>query len=207
MNTRLIVLAIASLALLPASLPAQKDKEPDRGAKETDRKTADELLHTELRAFKDSLVKAVKEGDLPGQLEHVTPNVVVTWQNGQVVKGKDELKKFYEENAAKSQVFQGYVKEPEPTDLTVLYGGDAGISYGTSVGKYKVMGMSFELKNHWTATLTKEDGKWRIASYHVSNNVLDNPLLTTLYWALGGALVIGLLLGFLIGRMTGRRAA
>ena len=72
----------------------------------------------------------------------------------------------------------------------------AGISYGTSVGKYHVLGKQFELKNHWSATLVKENGRWVIASYHVSGNILDNPLLDVakgyLYWVGGIALVVGL---------------
>ena len=109
-------------------------------------------------------------------------------------------------------MFQGYKEGelPNPTDLTILYGDDTGISYGTSVGKYNVLGQNIELKNHWTATLVKEDGAWKVASYHVSGNILDNPLLNMakgyLYWAGGVALVVGLLLGFLIGRMSAKKA-
>jgi ketosteroid isomerase-like protein len=201
MNPRWIVPAIASLCLFPASLLAQGEKPPDK-------KAADDKLHDELREFRKSLIAAVNKGDVAAQLEHVTPDVVVTWQNGEVVKGRDNLRKFYEDNVQKSQIFKGYVKEPEPAELTVLYGGDAGISYGTSVGKYSILGMTFELKNHWSATLTKEDGKWRIANYHVSANVLDNPVLNaaknSLYWVGGIAVVVGLLVGFLLGRLSKR---
>jgi uncharacterized protein (TIGR02246 family) len=196
MNTRWIVPAIALLCL-PANLLGQADK-----------KAADEKLHDELRAFRKSLIEAVNKGDLDAQLDHVTPDVVVTWQNGEVVKGRDNLRKFYEANVKQSQIFKGYVKEPEPADLTVLYGGDAGISYGTSVGRYSIVGMNFDLTNHWSATLTKDDGKWRIANYHVSANVLDNPVLNAaknaLYWVGGLAIVGGLLIGFFLGRVSAR---
>jgi ketosteroid isomerase-like protein len=205
MTTRWIVLALASLCLWPAALSAQGEKPDDKkGDKTTEKKKEDDPIHEELRAFKKSLIEAVKKGDIDAQLEHVTPDAVVTWQNGEVVTGRDNLRKFYEEHVKKSEIFKGYVKEPEPTALTVLYGSDTGISYGTSVGKYKIMGMTFELTNHWTATLVKHDGKWRIASYHVSNNVLANPLLTALYWAAGIGAVVVLLLGFIVGRISKR---
>jgi hypothetical protein len=68
--------------------------------------------------------------------------------------------------------------------------------------------MEFDLKNRWTATLVKEDGRWLIAGYHVSANVLDNPVLdaakTAMYWTGGITLVIGFVLG-IIGSMVVRK--
>ena len=59
----------------------------------------------------------------------------------------------------------------------------------------------FELENRWTATLVKEDGAWKIAAYHVSGNIADNPLLSiakqSVYWVGGLCLAIGVVVGSL----------
>jgi ketosteroid isomerase-like protein len=184
--------------LEPATLSAQ-EKSP--------KGKAEDPIHDELRAFRASLLDAIDKGDLERQLEHVHKDVVVTWQNGEVVRGHEALREFYKKTISQDKVFRGYKKPPTPAELTILHG-DTGISFGDEVGQYKVKGMDFDLENHWTVTLVKDDGKWKIASYHVSANVLDNPVLNTaknwLYWIGGIAFAIGLLVGIVIGRQRKR---
>lgn len=206
MRTRIIaVMSIVCLCLAssPPVLGQKEDKKSTGDKKEADK------IHDDLRALKTGLTEAVLKKDVEKQLSFASKDIVITWQNGQVVRGRDEIKKFLEKGA-ESKMFQGYTKPPEPTDVTILYGDDTGISYGTSVAKYTVLGQNIELTNYWSAALVKEEGSWKIASYHVSGNILDNPLLNAakqyLYWVGGGALVVGLLLGFLVGRMSGKKA-
>jgi ketosteroid isomerase-like protein len=168
-----------------------------------------EAVHNELRALAKGLVDAVVKGDVEKQLSYATKDVVVTWQNGEVVRGHQGVRDFMKKNqGTASKVFKGYKVTPTPADLTILYGDDTGISYGTSVALYNVLGKEIELENHWSATLVKEEGRWLIASYHVSANILDNPLLSgakSLAYSLGGvAFVVGLALGWLVFR---KRAA
>ncbi len=158
--------------------------------------------HEELRAFRKEIVAAIVAGDIEAQLKLASPDVVVTWQNHVVCRGHDELRKFMKE--AGTDAFKGYKVEPEADVLTVLHGGDTGISTGRSVGLYDVLGKEFEFENRWTATLVKEDGRWLVAGYHVSLNALDNPILSgatrTLSWGAGGSAIVGLLVGWLIGK-------
>jgi ketosteroid isomerase-like protein len=199
MNTARVTAGIAWLCIAAVVAPAQGQ---ERSGKEKE----EHPVHNELRALRDRLTEAVRKGDIDKQLECVSKDVVVTWQNGEVVRGQQALKDFYAKNmGGASKVFRGYSQPPAPTDLTILYGPDTGISYGTSVAKYNILGKEFELTNHWTATVVKENGKWVVASYHVSGNILDNPLLNTaksaLYWTGGIAVVLGLLIGVFVGRL------
>jgi ketosteroid isomerase-like protein len=170
-------------------------------------KPVEDPVHNELRALRKGLTDAVVKWDIDRQMSYVHKDVVVTWQNGEVVRGHDGLKEFLQRNAA-GRVFQGYVQPPEPAELTIMHGPNTGINYGTSVARYNVLGKEFDLTNHWTVTLVKEDGKWLIANYHVSANVLDNPLLNlakqSLYWSDGVAVVVGLLVGLVVGWMVRR---
>jgi hypothetical protein len=132
----------------------------------------------------------------------VHPNVVVTWQNSEVCRGADGLREFF--NRMGKETFRGYKVPPTPDALTQLYGGDTGVVFGHVVGQYTLLGKELEFDSRWTATLVKENGRWLLASYHVSLNALDNPLINSakksLLWVAVGAGVIGLILGWLIGR-------
>ncbi|MGE5192470.1 MAG: YybH family protein [Deltaproteobacteria bacterium] len=198
---RRAVFLLAGLCLAAAPAAAQ-----DAGGAAADDEDA---VHDELRAMAKGLIDAVVAGDVEKQLSYATEDVVVTWQNGDVVRGHQGLKDFMSRNQGiGARVFRGYAKRPEPAAKTILYGDDTGISYGTSVAKYNVLGKEFELENHWSATLVKQDDGWKIASYHVSGNILDNPLMgavKSLGYLIGGvAFVVGLALGWLVFR---KRAA
>lgn len=164
----------------------------------------EEPAHADLRTLRAEIITAIKGGDIDTVLTHVHPDVVVTWQNSQVCRGRQGLKDFFDRMGKQS--FKGYKVPPTPDELTILHGGDAGISFGETIGEYKLLGRDYEIKSRWTATLVKQDGKWLLAAYHISMNALDNPLLNTarraLYYAGGAALAIGLL----IGRILAKRA-
>ncbi len=166
----------------------------------------EEAIHNELRAIREGLVDAVLKGDVERQLSYVHDNVVVTWQNGEVARGHQGLRDFLDRTG--SEVFQGYTVLPAADELTILYGDNTGIVFGSSVPHYKLLGREFDLNNRWTATLVKENGRWLIASYHVSGNILDNPLLTVakrgMYWVGGIALVVGLVVGMFGGKIVRR---
>lgn len=171
-----------------------------------------EALHDELREMKKALVDAVLKQDFDAQLEYASPEIVVTWQNGEVVRGADALRAFLDKNQAQSQkIFQGYKEPPEPAELTILYGDDTGISYGKSVGRYHVLGQELELTNQWTATLVRRDGRWVVAAYHVSNDILNNPLIDaakrSLYVVGGLALAVGAAAGWFGRGLAGRKPA
>jgi ketosteroid isomerase-like protein len=174
-----------------------------------DEATGDEAAHAELRAMREALTAAVEQGDVEAQLKYVHPNVVATWQNSRVVRGVDGLRAFLDEiNAGNAKVFQGYSVPPEADELTILYGGDTGIVFGRSVPRYHYLGMDFELENRWTATLVKDEGGWKIAAYHVSGNLVDNPLLSaatksTTYIG-GGCLIAGIVAGWLLSKLSRR---
>ena len=161
--------------------------------------------HAELRTLRTEIIDSVTKGDIDTLLTHVDPNVVVTWQNSEVCRGRQGLKDFFERMGKKS--FKGYKVPPTPDELTILHGGDTGISFGETVANYNLLGKDYEIKSRWTATLVKQDGKWLLGAYHISMNALDNPLLNaakrSLYITGGCALVIGLV----IGRMFMKRTA
>lgn len=163
---------------------------------------AEDPAHAELRTLRTQIIDAIVKGDIETVVQNVHPDVVVTWQNSEVCRGRQGLKDFFEKTGRES--FKGYKVPPTPDELTILHGGDTGISFGETVAGYKLLGKDYEIKSRWTATVVKVDGQWQLAAYHISMNVLDNPLLNTaksaLYTAAGAALVFGTVIGVFLGR-------
>lgn len=163
---------------------------------------AEDPAHNELRALRTEVIEAITKEDFDNVIRHVHTNAVITWQNNDVCRGHQGLREFF--NRMGKDTFKGYKIPPTPEELTILHGGTTGVSYGQTVAQYKLLGKDVELKSRWTATVVKENGRWLLASYHVSMNVLDNPLLNAaksgLFLAAGAALASGLIVGILLGK-------
>jgi ketosteroid isomerase-like protein len=166
---------------------------------------AEDPAHEELRVLRGEIIAAINKGDIDTVITHVHPNVVVTWQNSEVCRGRQGLKDFFERMGKKS--FKGYKVPPTPDELTIFHGPNSGVSFGETVGAYDLFGKNYEIKSRWTATLVKENGKWLLAAYHISMNTLDNPLLTAAKNALYVAGGVALIIGIVIGRIAAKRKA
>jgi uncharacterized protein (TIGR02246 family) len=173
---------------------------------------ADAALHDEIRALRDRMVQALNARDIDGLLQGVTENVVFTGINASVVHGRTGIKDYFDRMmVGPDRIVENIQVELEADGLTVLYGGDTGVAYGHSRDHYELTsGLTFDVETPWTATLAKQDGQWRLSSFHASTSIFDNPMLSaatrTLYWSVGIAAAVALLVGFLVGRTAGRRA-
>ena len=195
---RIATLSLLSLLSL-SSLPLLGQAPPPAPA-------SDEATHNELRALRDGLLDAMRKGDIERELTFFHPNAVVTWHNAEVSRGRDGIRKYLTRMLqGPNKAVDSFNADVNVDELTILYGGDTGIAFGSAVEHFKLAsGRSFDLPARWSATLVKEDGHWLIASLHASDNLFDNPLLNgakrTIGWAAGIALAIGLALGFVLGR-------
>jgi ketosteroid isomerase-like protein len=166
----------------------------------------DEPTHNELRALRDGLLAAMSQGDVERELTYLHPNVVVTWHNAEVSRGRDGVRAYLDRMLkGPNKVVASYGADVKVDELTILYGGDTGISFGSAVEHFKMTnGRTFDLPARWSATLVKDGDKWLIASLHASDNLFDNPLLNltrrAAYLAAGAGVLVGLILGIVIGR-------
>ena len=80
MKKLIAVLMYLSLAALPMSSQAPPLK--------------DEAVHNELRALRDGLIDAMNKGDIDRELAYMHPNVVVTWHNAEVSRGRDGVRAY-----------------------------------------------------------------------------------------------------------------
>src|SRR4051794_19107745 len=57
---------------------------------------ADDPVHQQLRAVKDKMVEAFNKRDVEGLLQYLHPDVVVTWQNGEVSRKHEGVRQYYQ---------------------------------------------------------------------------------------------------------------
>lgn len=162
--------------------------------------------HNELRALRDGLLDAMNKGDVERELTYLHPDVVITWHDATVSRGRDGVREYLNRMlTGPDKVVESYGADIEVDELTILYGGDTGVSYGSAVEHFKLTnGKTFNLPARWSATLVRDGDRWLIANLHASDDLFDNPLLAmarrAAYWAGGIALLVGLAAGFFFGR-------
>lgn len=191
-----LTLPVLALALLGSTCAAEPEKPP----------AAIEQTHNELRQLKTEVEAAMNKGDIEGVLKYAHKDVVLTSLNAGGGKGHAAVREYHD----KLMKLPGRTVESvnvtfTPDELSLLYGGDTAISWGSSLGKYKLLGgTEYEVNARWTSTLVRDNDRWLIASFHISANLFDNPVLSAatkaLYWAVGIAALIALIAGFFLGR-------
>jgi ketosteroid isomerase-like protein len=167
-----------------------------------------EAIHNELRALRQQLVEAYNANDVDRLLSFCDKNVVVTWQNGEVSVGPEAIRDYYRKMMEGPQrVVAKLTANPEPDDLSILYGDATATSRGKMNDHYDLTnGMSLDMNSRWSATAVKVGDRWLIASLHASVNAFDNDILRfavrrTMLLAGGLALVVGLAIGVLATRL------
>lgn len=206
----------ASLAAQEPEAPATAAAEPEAPDAEADVEATHEALRELRREVEASFNAAGRSGrleDFQGVLDRVHDDAVLAAMNGDLVVGKEQIIEYFNTKMTGAEGTIESIRHTfEPAGLTILYGGDTGVAYGTSRGTYELVGgLDFEVDTHWTSTLVLEDGRWLIASFQFGPSIFDNPILDRavrgMSWGIGLAAAAGLLVGLLIGRRAVKRAA
>lgn len=170
----------------------------------------DAATHNALRQLKATMEKALNERDLNAIVANVDPNVVFTTMNGDVCRGPQQIRAYFDKMLnAPGHIVKDVKVAFEVDQLTTLYGGDTGVAYGSSNDHYVLTdGKTFDIHGRWTCTMVKNGDRWVIAAFHYSANVFDNPILDRykrVIWQVGiGAGLLALLLGYAAGRRQRR---
>ena len=167
-------------------------------------------IHNALRQLKTTMETALNARDLDTIVANVHPNVVFTTMNGDVCRGPQQIRAYFDKMlTARNRIVKDVKVSFNVDALTTLYGGDTGVAYGSSKDHYELTdGKTFDISGRWTCTMVKDGDRWVIASFHYSANVFNNPILdrlkSAILWTGIGAAVIALIIGFLLGRMRRR---
>ena len=204
MTIRLSALGLA-LGLATIALDAQVTTPGSAAAQSV------EQAHEDLRALRDALIRATNESNIDALLGHLHPNVVVTWQNAEVSRGPDGVRAYLTRmTSGPNRVVARFQTNATVDELTILYGGDMGIAFGSSNDRFELTdGTNFDLNGRWSATLVREQGRWLVSNFHASTNLFDNPVLNLtkryIVWAGVGGLLVGAVLAVLGAAVLRRR--
>ena len=168
---------------------------------------AENPAHQELRQLRDGLLEAMNKGDLEGTLKYLHTNCVITWHNAEVSRGHGGVRDYFNRvMTGPNKIVDSFNCTLNVDELTILYGDNMGICYGSSDEHFKLTtGKELEVKGRWTATLVKDDGHWLVASLHASTNLFDNVMLDLAKKAAKIIGVTGLIFGLVAGWFLGRR--
>ena len=175
-------------------------------ARAADALASENPVHSELRAVRDGLLAGMNKGDIDGQLGYLHPNVVVTWHNAQVSRGREGVRTYLQKmlNGPEKVVAQ-YGAKVNVDELSILYG-ETALAFGSADEHFTMTnGLSIDLTARWTATLARADGRWLVTSIHISDNLFDNALLKRAKSLVPWVAVISLLFGLIGGFFAGRR--
>lgn len=167
----------------------------------------EESLHQELRDLRDRLDDAVLARNKDAVLADFTNELHFTAINNEHVSGLKDANAYFERMLVGSDSFIEEMRVTlEPDALSTLYfEGPVAISTGTTEAYFKTTsGVDMSAPLRWTATMVREEGRWKVAAAHFSANIFDNPVASELtrYVAAIGAIValVFLALGYFLGR-------
>ncbi|WP_425618116.1 DUF4440 domain-containing protein [Anatilimnocola sp. NA78] len=199
MRSVVTLIVLASVAAIAAQEPSQKP------AKATTDVAGTEAIHDQLRAVREQFLTAFGKQDFDALVALLDENVVLTAQDGKELKSirsKQGVREYLDRMlVGPNRGIESMTITPTVDELSVLHNGDTAIATGSSLDHYKLSdGNEFDLKTRWSVTLVDKDGKWLIASLHVSTNLFDNPVISAVSraatWVAVGVGVVALLVGF-----------
>ncbi len=160
----------------------------------------------EIHALRDRLVDAINKSDFDQMAACLAPNVVITYQNAEVARGRDGVKAFQlKMTAGPDKIIESLHAAVKTDDLTLLPGGTTALATGSSAETYKMThGPDLTLDARWTATVVRADGQWLVAALHCSTDLFKSPLTAATkkagVTASTASLLIGLVAGWFLGR-------
>lgn len=206
--TRLLVCLVLLLSTL--SMAQDGTPTPTVTATATPAAEGEDPAHDELRLLRQHMEDAMNARDIDSILEGVGKEVVFSTMNGDVVRGKEKIRAYFNEMMNGPEARVKDVKTKFTVDeLTILYGEPGqtrfGVAYGHSDDEYTLSdGTQFQVTPRWSAAMVRDAESWKIVNFHYSVNMFDNPVIDKAMGKIAmlacGGLVLGIIIGFFLGR-------
>ncbi|MCM8594339.1 hypothetical protein [Accumulibacter sp.] len=155
---------------------------------------------------------SINAQDVERMIAQMDRAATVTWLNGEVSRGHDEIRAYYHRMVRGEQrILDRYLtKAKVGAPARFFGGGEVAVADGTMVDEFfPVARGPFSLNSNWTSTSAKIDGEWKVVALHLSSNVFTNSLLkearAALWYAAIGAGLGGVVVGWLVGRLGRKR--
>lgn len=160
--------------------------------------------HEELRAMLKTATDAMNSKNLDALAPLFYTNFSITTVDQKLFTNLNDFKAYYDSlyNGPNAPL-KSIAFKPEADALTEFVGDNIGLSHGTSTDTYTFSdGDTRVMTSRWTATVYKDNGKWKILNLHIGADIFANPVVSTLksyLYKVGiGAGAGGLVLGFIL---------
>ncbi|HKS41218.1 MAG TPA: hypothetical protein VJX74_11460 [Blastocatellia bacterium] len=160
--------------------------------------------HDELRQMLKTATDAMNSKNLDALAPLFYNKFSITTVDQKLFTNLADFKAYYEGlYSGDNAPLKNIMFKPEADALTEFIGDNIGLSHGTSTDTYTFSdGDTRVMTSRWTATVFKDNGKWRILNLHIGADLLANPVVSTLksyvYKAGIGAGLGGLIVGFAV---------
>jgi ketosteroid isomerase-like protein len=165
-----------------------------------------------INLLRNELVDAFNKGDVDRLLSHLDPDVVATWQNGEVTRGPQGVRGYYNKMmTGPDRVVATLSAKPVVDDRHVYDDGRWAVSWGNLHDEYVLLdGTAFKFDSRFTATIARRGDVWKVTSFHASVSAFDNPILGIAArkagtWAGVAGAAVGVLAGVVLGVVISRR--
>jgi ketosteroid isomerase-like protein len=172
--------------------------------------TKESSAEVAMDALRSGLLESFNKQDIGGILSRLAPDAVVTWQDGTVCRGREQVKTYYNEKMGGPKPVVSRVTADPRVEGRQAYG-DWAVSFGHMNDHFFFTdGTDLKLNSQFTATVSKHGDKWLLTSIHLSTSTFDNPAVGYAggqglkYGGIGGV-IVGLVVGGLIGALIFRR--
>ena len=120
----------------------------------------------------------INDQNIERMVAQMTPDATVTWLNGEVSRGHDEIRRYYQRMVKGSDRILNKYTTVAKLGQHARFFGDVAVADGTMQDSFiPVTRKPFALSSNWTSTSAKINGQWKVVSLHLSANAFNNNLL------------------------------
>lgn len=144
----------------------------------------------------------INDQNIERMVAQMTPDATVTWLNGEVSRGHDEIRAYYGRMVKGPERILSKYTTAAKLGAHARFFGEVAVADGTMQDSFSPLARKpFTLSSNWTSTSAKVNGEWKVVSLHLSANVFNNDLLdeaksaaklAAAAGALGGLILAGL---------------
>ena len=144
----------------------------------------------------------INEQNIERMVAQMTPDATVTWLNGEVSRGHNEIRVYYQRMVKGPERILNKYTTAAKLGAHARFFGEIAVADGTMQDAFfPVTRKPFKLSSNWSSTSAKINGEWKVVSLHLSANVFNNDLLdeaksaaklTAAGGVLGGLVLAGL---------------
>ena len=163
----------------------------------------------ELRTLRDQVTAAITSGNPDRLLPLLDEHGVITWQNGEVTRGGDELRTFVNRLRGGTNPTVKSHQAAVEVEGRIMLDDHTYYSYGKAHETFTLQGgHSLQWDSRWSALIRRGAEGWRVLALHASTDPFSSPLLAQArrsgWWVTAAAATLALLAGLLIGRLMRR---